>query len=185
MCAGKTSEMVRRASQYFFVTGKKALLVTCDLDTRNPTERLSSHFPFFANLNELFDIVTFGKDELRQVNTLNTSKYSCVCIDETQFFTDLWNVINELTRHNIVICSGLNSDYRKKPFGEFNELFSLADEKVECRAHCVLCLEQGKFETATHTKRKVSKQYSLSEDTVEIEIGGVDVYEPVCSTHWI
>lgn len=177
MCAGKTLEMVRKASQYFSVSHKKALLVTCSVDTRNPTERLSSHFPFFSKLNELFDIITLDKSELHQLKYLSLEQYSCVCIDETQFFEDLWNNISELVVKHIVICSGLNSDYLKKPFGEFNDLFSLANEKVECRAHCTKCLELGHTETATHTKKKISSE-------ALVEIGGTDIYEPVCLKHW-
>lgn len=177
MFAGKTTRMIEKASQYFSKENKKSLLVTCDVDTRDPIKRISSHFKFFTLLEDLFDVITLGKDNLNSLlSEMDLSKYSSICIDETQFFTKIWENINNISQNNIVICSGLKANFEKKPFGEFNDLFSLADETIECKALCGKCKNEILL-NATHT-RKIINDDSL------ILIGGKDVYEPVCSKHF-
>lgn len=174
MFSSKTSSMINLASQYWSREGKKVLLITCDLDTRDPVKRISSHFKFYTDLESLFDIVTLNKNNL---SSADVTGYDVVCIDETQFFTNLWETINtwnQMNKH--IICSGLKADSDKKPFGEYLNLIALADRIIECKALCVGCNCNSCHPTAVHTRKKIVSDL--------IDIGADDKYEPVCGVHY-
>lgn len=170
MCSGKTTQMIVEASRYFYLAQKKVLLVVCSLDTRNPKEKISSHFKHFKNLDEIFDIVTLQPSEFKLENI--PTGYDLICVDETQFFTNTWPVIFSLKENTNVICSGLKANFKQEPFGDFLNLISMADRTIECHALCSVCKKP-----APHTRRTV-KDESL------VLIGGTDVYQAVCSEHF-
>lgn len=173
MKSGKTYRLVEKANQWYMKTNKKVLLVSCELDTRDPEKRISSHFGYFADLNNIFDIVIVDHKKLREVNI---SDHEVICVDETQFFESVWEIIYDwkYTHKKHIICAGLLADYQLKPFGEMCNLLSFATEHLSMKAICPLC--KGSIPTAIHTKKKIA-----SEKLIEI---GADIYEPRCDEHY-
>lgn len=95
-------------------------------------------------------------------------------IDEIQFFSeDIIEVIEELTKTGInIIASGLDTDWRGKPFHPMPLLLSVADVIEKKYAVCSLCGED-----ATRTQRLVSSNKTLL-------VGAGEVYQARCRTHF-
>ncbi|KAK2997976.1 hypothetical protein RJ639_025211 [Escallonia herrerae] len=96
-------------------------------------------------------------------------------IDESQFFTDLYEFCCNAADHDgkTVIVAGLDGDYSRRSFGSVLEIIPLADTITKLTARCELCGKRAFF-----TLRKTDeKQTEL--------IGGADVYMPVCRQHYV
>ena len=166
MFSGKSSELIRRVRRYESIS-TNVLSINNDEDTR-----------YEDNLN---NIVTH--DQVKQnaisVNKLLplmlTQQYkdaSIIAINEGQFFSDLADFcITSADYHNkTIIIAGLNGDYKREPFEEISRLMPHADEILKLSAMCKSC-NNGTL--ASFTKKTI-------ESTKLIEIGGDDMYEPVC-----
>lgn len=176
MMAGKTFELVKRASAFNSITNKKALFILPTLDTRDLDKYISSHFNFFSSLENIFDVIRI--DSLENVNVEN---YEMICIDECQFFKDIYNVVKSwLFSMKNILVSGLSSDYKMRNFGEITDLISLTNEIVHLKAKCKKCYQETQtFSPACYTKRFDSENTNL------ILIGNGDEYESVCLKHYI
>ena len=95
-----------------------------------------------------------------------------VCIDEAQFFGDLYKSVVEMveTYGLHVIVAGLSGDYKRENFGEIYKLFPLADTMVKLDAYCGMCNDGT---TAPFTKR-------ISGGGDQVEVGSSDKYVAVC-----
>lgn len=99
-----------------------------------------------------------------------------VAFDEAQFFSEaIVDLVEELAcRGKMVICDGLNLDYRGKPFGWMGNLLALADEIVKLTAYCAVCGDSQ----AAYTQRIVAGRPALPGPIVLI--GDTESYEPRC-----
>jgi thymidine kinase len=109
------------------------------------------------------------------VNLLN--QYDSIFIDEGQFFPDLYSFVSDLVDNyrKHVIVSGLDGDSNRNTFGELIKLIPICDTVDKLHAYCNKC-NNGRI--APFTKK-------IKEDTVLIDIGGINKYIPVCRYHYL
>ena len=110
-----------------------------------------------------------------------TEKLSCILIDEAQFLTQ--TQVRELgaiaDKENIpVMCYGIRTDFRGELFEGSSELLALADNLIELKTICAECGRK-----ATMVVRRNQNKDVLTEG-VKIQIGGNDIYTPVCRKHF-
>ena len=110
-----------------------------------------------------------------------TPKLSCVLIDEAQFLSkvqirQLGEVADKL---NIpVICYGIRTDFRGELFEGSSELLALADNLIELKTICYDCGRKATMVVRVDEDGKVVTEGS------KIQIGGNDIYTPVCRKHF-
>ena len=78
-----------------------------------------------------------------------SEKFEVIGIDEAQFFDDsIVEVCNELANQGKrVIVSGLDMDYKGKPFGPMPNLLAIAEYVTKVHA---VCSKSGKMASYTH-----------------------------------
>ena len=177
MYSGKTSEAHRLARRHI-IAGRKVAVVTHKSDVRNGISNCSlSHdnaqMPALAceNLSELNTAGSMGRSPL-------ISQASVLIIEEAQFFTDLYDFVSNLsarrehlTELEYVIIAGLDGDTSRQPFGDVTRCVALADQVTKLLAVCACGAE------APFTKR-------LDGGSARQEVGGHDIYRPVCRSCW-
>ena len=110
-----------------------------------------------------------------------TEKLSCILIDEAQFLTQ--SQVRELgaiaDKENIpVMCYGIRTDFRGELFEGSSELLALSDNLIELKTICAECGRK-----ATMVVRRDQNKDVVTEG-VKIQIGGNDIYTPVCRKHF-
>jgi len=165
MFSGKTEELIKRIKkaeldkQNFIVFRPKT-------DSRSPKNKIISH----------------GKSEIGAEMVENSKEiysssknHDVIGIDEAQFFDqDLVVVCNKLANDGCrVIVSGLDMDYKGKPFGPMPNLMACAEEVTKVHA---VCVETG--ELANYSYRK-------NEANDLILVGEKKEYEPLSRSAFI
>ncbi|KAK3032000.1 hypothetical protein RJ639_036205 [Escallonia herrerae] len=170
MFAGKTTALLRRIKSEGN-SGRNVAIIKSSKDTRYASDSVVTHdgtkFPCWA-LPDLLSLKhRFGADAYDKLDVIG--------IDESQFFTDLYEFCCNAADHDgkTVIVAGLDGDYSRRSFGSVLEIIPLADTITKLTARCELCGKRAFF-----TLRKTDeKQTEL--------IGGADVYMPVCRQHYV
>ena len=160
MFSGKTEELIRRLRRAK-IAKFRTIIFKPIIDKRYSKKHIVSHNNHKMRSQEIKDpedIISYSKD------------YNVIGIDEVQFFSDkILSVCKTLAKENKrVIVAGLDTDYKRKPFGPMPLLMCESDYLDKLRAICVEC---GK--PASCTKR-------LTEDEKQIIIGQKDIYEAKC-----
>lgn len=124
MFAGKTHELIRRAKRLESI-GKKVLMINSSKDTRGMDQKVvrthDGTEKTAIKTNRLCDL--FDNSDI--------TKYDALCIDEGQFYHDLYEFIESIETVPItVIISGLDGDKDRKPFRQIVDLIPMA-EKVD------------------------------------------------------
>jgi thymidine kinase len=104
-----------------------------------------------------------------------------IIIEEGQFFLDLYVfvacAVEEDGKH--VVVAGLDGDRFRKPFGQILNLIPIADKVTKLTAFCKGCATEGYgIVPAIFT-------YGSTKSVRSVEIGGADIYEPVCRSHYL
>jgi len=162
MYSGKTSELISYVEIYSL--GKKKIKVfKPTLDERYDKTSIVSH------TNAKVEAVAV-KNPAEIGNFLDGDE-KAVFIDEIQFFSsDLFGEILELTKKGInVYCSGLDLNYKNRPFETTMVIMAHADEVVKKKAVCHRCGEYAG--TISH---------KTVQDDKEIDIGGFEKYIATC-----
>lgn len=165
MFSGKTTSLWRelyrmRIANYDIAAFKPAV------DSRDDEKKIVSHDNLeldaikVADLNEVLDYA-------------NKHELDAIGIDEVQFFpndpTEVIDIFNELMKNNItIVVSGLDMDYKTRPFEIIKEIMPIADELIKHHAICANCGEDA------------WASYRKSSDESRIQIGSKDKYEPLC-----
>jgi thymidine kinase len=93
-----------------------------------------------------------------------------IAIDEAQFFDKL--ILSELRRYLNkgidVAVSGLDKDYRARPFGIIPNLIEMAHHKHHLKAVCQQCGADAEY------------SYRMTQNHVLVLIGAENHYEPRC-----
>ena len=124
--------------------------------------------------DKTFNFISYIKKNKR-------SKLSCVLIDEAQFLSkvqirQLGEVADKL---NIpVMCYGIRTDFRGELFEGSSELLALADNLIELKTICYVCGRKATMVVRVDENGKVVTEGS------KIQIGGNDLYTPVCRKHF-
>ena len=165
MFSGKSTELIRRCSTYKAID-KNVVVINHTLDTRCGMEvktHSSAKFPAFktTSLCDLF------------FETIP----DVIAIDEAQFFDDIDVFIKNMERFPIVIIvAGLDSDYKRNPFGKIPFIIPLANTVTKLSSMCCVCKDGTK---AAFTKRLVHDA-----DAAVVCIGSNVIYQAVCRKHY-
>ena len=160
MFSGKTEELIRRLKRAKFARQKVEIFKPA-VDTRYDEEEVVSH-----DANAIMSTPVPASSNI----LLLTNDVDVVGIDEAQFFdSELPNVCNNLANQGIrVIISGLDMDYRGKPFGPMPALLAMAEYITKVHAICMQC---GNLANHSH---RITTQEAL------VLLGEKDSYEPLC-----
>ena len=160
MFSGKTEELLRRLRRARFANQPMAIFKPV-IDNRFSELNIVSHDDnFYPSL-----LIAKSSDMIK-----NKGNAKVVAFDEAQFFDEsVTEVAEQLALEGIrVIASGLDMDYRGKPFGPMPALMAIADNTIKLSAICAVCGAD-----ATHSFRKTSH-------TNTVIIGAKEYYEPRC-----
>ena len=178
MKSGKTSRLLQLYKQFKFCEVPVMVINHC-IDKRYSDTLLSSHDKIMIpciNSYKLMDIADINKDIIdsgTHINEFNTS--DVILINEAQFFEDIvsWVTIAvEKYKKSVYVC-GLNSDFMRKPFGNWLDLELICDKVTQLHSCCGLC-----------KKQQALFSHRLTSETDKIVIGS-DNYIPVCRTCWL
>jgi thymidine kinase len=178
MKSGKTSRLLQLYKQFKFCEVPVMVINHC-IDKRYSETLLSSHDKIMIpciNTCKLMDIADISKDKLNNgthVNEFNAS--DVILINEAQFFEDIvsWVTIAvEKYKKSVYVC-GLNSDFKRKPFGNWLDLELICDRVTQLHSWCGLC-----------KKQEALFSHRLTSETDIIVIGS-DNYIPVCRKCWL
>lgn len=171
MMAGKTTELLKRISRYAAI-GKKCLYVNSMKDTRGIN--YSTHNPLYKDILENENI-TFCTLAYLDHGYMYYELFDVIAIDEGQFFPYLDDVVKNLVeeQNKIVIASGLDLDFERKPFGKIGNLYPFADKVTRLFSFCSECSKQGKLTNALFS-------HKYTENSEQEDVGGAEKYQPLC-----
>lgn len=148
----------------------------------NPFSTHSSHS---MKLSTKFHTIKVKLLSELQNNHIKIDDYQVIGVDESQFFTDLEEVVTIwLEQRKIVYCAGLNSDAFMRPFGQILRLGAMAEEIIHLRSRCVDCISEFKQLNPMNLHAHFSALITSEVFTQKL-IGGADKYVAVCRHHFI
>jgi len=167
MFSGKSEELIRRVRR-----AEIAKLKVRVYKPKTDTRYLKKHIKAHSGAKVEAEIV---KQALDIILTC-PADVQVVAIDEAQFFDiDLIEVCQRLADRGVrVIVSGLDQDFRGKPFGPIPYLLSIAEYVDKLQAICVKC-----GNPATRTQRLIDGKPASINDPV-VKIGAEELYEARC-----
>ncbi|MBX9687472.1 MAG: thymidine kinase [Candidatus Obscuribacterales bacterium] len=166
MSAGKSSELIRRIER-----ARLAYLPTIIFrpatDTRSKADLVESR----NGLQSQAVVVSNPRDMLKY-----SSQAVVIGIDEVQFFDiEVFDVVQTLLRQRKkIIASGLDLDYKGKPFGPVPNLLALADRVDKLMAVCRKCGS----DFACRTQRTVQSSEQILVGDSEYEARCIDCFDP-------
>ena len=175
MFSGKTESLLRILRRYD-IMGYETILFRPALDTRTPTVQSRAGITYPA-------IPIVDPHEIRDILYPSLyCPYDVIAFDEAQFFhTDILPLIIEelLDNQKIVLVSGLDRDFLKRPFGPMETLLTNADRVDKLTAICHTCKGE-----ASLTQRIVNGHPARYNDPIVV-VGGMgdDIYEARCRLH--
>ena len=172
MFSGKTERLIERIKRAELAR-QKVIVFKHTLDTLRALEHVSSHAGS--------KIPAVAVDDPTAMLKLTGSDVHVVAIDEVQFFPEnVIEVVLELVnRGKRVVASGLDLDFRGRPFGPISDLLSLADDIKKLRAICLGCGEIAHF-----SQRLVNGKPAQAKDDT-ILIGANESYQARCRNCYV
>jgi thymidine kinase len=166
MSAGKSSELIRRIERARLAY-LPTIIVRPAMDTRSKPNLVESR----NGLASQAIVVEEPKDILKY-----SSQAVVIGIDESQFFSDdVIEVVQTLLRQKKkLIASGLDLDYRGKPFGPVPHLLALADRVDKLLAVCRKCGS----DFACRTQRLVHSSEQILVGDAQYEARCLSCFEP-------
>lgn len=142
----------------------------------------STHNSSYRSLSN--KITTIRASKLKDIDI---TKYHVIGVDESQFFPDLKEVIEDWVEYKgkHIRIAGLDGDSFKQKFGQTLDLIPICDEVIKLNASCKICLidlEKSGFRgnilsiVGPFTKR-------LGHSKEQKKVGGAEEYIPVCRFH--
>lgn len=164
MFSGKTEELIHRLNRLNYCDAHY-LLFTPKIDTRSPKYAAS------RNGKKLLSIIVSNSNEIIRYIENIKEKIDVIAIDEAQFFDKNLSVVcNYLANKKyIVIVSGLDMDFKGKPFSTMKELLIIAEEVTKLKAICSICGAKASFTERTNINSKK-----------QIVIGDKKIYSARC-----
>jgi thymidine kinase len=170
MFSGKTSRLVEIYKQCKFCN-IPVLVVNHSCDNRYDDELLSTHdkvkIPCIKT-SSLFDF--WHKYYFDNDNDNDVKKTEVILINEGQFFSDLYEVVDDMLQKGkkVYVC-GLDGDFKRHKFGQMLDLIPLCDKVTKLTSLCSIC-KNG-------TPGIFSKRITTEKEQT---IVGSDNYIPVC-----
>ena len=175
--SGKSLDLLKVAYNYE-ENGMTTLIFTSKIDHRYGHDIVKSRTGVHKDAigidskDNIYDIIDYKRGVMGK--TIN-----CVLVDEVQFFTpehihQLTEIVDKLGIP--VICYGLRADYKNDIFKASSVLMAIADELEEMKTICSHC---GKKKATVSVKMIDGIVQSKGK---QIEIGGNELYKPMCRT---
>ena len=176
-CALPILRLLRRAE----IARRRILLVRPKIDDRTEAEVVRSRSG-----------AAYGSTSVEgpaEIETLAKNAWAdMIAIEEAQFFQAvLVPVVERLAvAGRTVILSGLNTDFRGRPFGPMPQLMAIADGITSLTAICTVCGDE-----ATRTQRLIDGRPAGADEPVVV-VGGLasemqtprrETYEARCRSH--
>lgn len=180
MFAGKTSEIITRCNEAN-TNGKTVLIVKYGDDNRYCEScKIISHNGAVISNNDN-DIIIKKANNIENIFSIihNIGQLDLLIIDEAQFFKYIYKCIAQIIQHEKyqhldIIIAGLDLDAKGNIFNEgFNTLIAISDEVIYKLAQCYICNK-----SAPYTIR-----LDHDSNSKQVQIGGADIYQPVCNEH--
>lgn len=171
MRSGKTTKLISEWHKWNSIS-KNTICINYSEDNRHGLDlnKIYSH--------DLINVKCVNALTLEEINesVISDTESNVVLINEGQFFPDLLKyVVSWCEDHNKnILITGLDGDYKRKPFGQILDLIPYANKVKKLKAFCSICKD------GTHaffTKR-------ISDD-IEQKIINNDIYLSVCRKHYI
>lgn len=168
MWSGKSTELIRQAKRYSNIN-KNIMIINHRSDNRYGENQVATHDQnkiTCISINNLLEIRSFKE----------YSKTDIILIDESQFFSDLFDftIKSADIDNKTIIIFGLDGDFEKNPFGDILRLIPHSEKVTKLNAFCQIC-QNGTL--ASFTKRITnSKETHL--------VGSEDIYQAVCRKHY-
>lgn len=169
MFAGKTTWIINKITE-LEAQGEKCLVFKPRLDNRYGKDaKLYAHS---GMQGEAILVDENNPSQMLGVWAENNEKHSVVVIDEAMFFSSsiVETVKEMLARELQVIVAGLDTNFRKEPFGPMPHLIKLATEKEILNSKCYKCGGVAKYSAR------------IKGGTDDIVVGADEVYQPACET---
>lgn len=171
MFSGKSTELIKRIRRHNLLN-KKVLSIVHDWDQRYTNALIKG---IITHDKEHIEAISLSKlSDIFDTDIYKHADY--VCIEESQFFPDLYDSVRkmvEIDGKSVIVC-GLDGDYRAQPFIEILRLIPLADSVTKLSGLCMDC--------ADGTPGPFSKRLTTHESIVHV--GGSDSYKCVCRKHF-
>ncbi len=160
MFSGKTKTLINVINAYKD-TGKKTFVFKPKFDDRYSEDKVISH----------------DKDAIQAFNIKKPTEIldyylnaDVIAIDEVQFFdSSIVEICQKIAQKGkIVIVSGLDLDYKARPFGPMPELLAIADEIIKLNSICTFCSGHARF------------SHRISTESETVVLGEKDKYVPLC-----
>jgi len=166
MRSGKSSELIRRIERARLAY-LPTIIVRPATDTRSKPNQIESR----NGLASKAIVVETARDILKY-----SSHAVVIGMDECQFFSDdVPEVVLALLRQKKkIIASGLDLDYRGKPFGPIPELLAIADRVDKLLAVCRKCGS----DFACRTQRMVNSNEQILVGDAQYEARCLSCFEP-------
>lgn len=170
MFSGKTSRLVEIYKQCKFCN-IPVIVVNHSCDNRYDDQLLSTHDKIkipCIKTNSLYEF--WHKYYLETDNTNVIKEAEVILINEGQFFTDLYEVVDDMLQKGkkVYVC-GLDGDFKRNKFGQMLDLIPLCDKVTKLTSLCSIC-KNG-------TPGIFSKRITTEKEQT---IVGSDNYIPVC-----
>lgn len=121
------------------------------------------------------------------LKNVDISHYHVIGIDESQFFPDLLEIVENWVeiKGKHVRVAGLDGDCFKRKFGQTLDLIPICDEIIKLKADCRLCLDELQRSNFRGNILSVVGPFTkrLGSSTSQKDVGGSDKYIPVCRFH--
>ncbi|MGL4343386.1 MAG: thymidine kinase [Metamycoplasmataceae bacterium] len=161
MFSGKSEELIKRITILSYAE-IKTLVIKPSFDNRFSNNKIISRNGKV--------IKSFVAKNVKDIRDKLDDSYKVIVIDEAQFFdNELVDFIQELVNKGIhVIISGLDLDFRMKPFGIMPSIFAIADKVDKLKAVCINC------------KKEANASFRKSNSIQTKKIGDLEEYEARC-----
>jgi thymidine kinase len=166
MFGSKTTRLFAALDRYKYQK-RKIVAFKPNIDTRYSECNITTH----SGASMPAKIVESGKDVMNYMN--HHDQFDVVAVDEAFMLQGISRVLIDLfKRGKTIVVSSLDLSATGKAFEEIEALFPWATHIEKCPAVCTICEED-----AYYTHKKI-------DDIAEITVGGAELYEPRCWTHF-
>jgi len=185
MFSGKTTWLNGELTQ-LADTGFKVMKIIHSDDIREDVAKCdnsgSTHNSSYKSLSMKIKCVRASN-----LSNIDVSEYHVIGVDESQFFPDLYKVVENwvenMGKHVRIV--GLDGDSFKNKFGQTLDLIPICDEVIKLHARCDICLKDLKRVNFRGNILSIAGPFTkrLGKSTEQKVVGGADKYIPVCRYH--
>jgi len=160
-------------------SGKTKTLIRVINEYSNADQSVMVFKPKFDNRYAENEVMSHDKESIKAVSIKSPDEIfnfietiDVIAIDEIQFFDDnIVDVCQTIAQMGkTVIVSGLDLDYKARPFGPMPKILAIADEIIKLNSICTFCSGHARF------------SHRITEESETVVLGEKDKYVPLCRT---